>query len=76
MTDDLHSACAQAVHVLTLDGRRLKAGRAVLFVARALGYSKSARLGALPPFIWVIEASYLVVANHRGFFSKFLFKSE
>lgn len=76
MTDDLHLACAGAVHVLTTDGRTLKAGQAALFILGALGYPTSAWFGGLRPFIWGIEAVYQVVARHRPFFAKFFFTSE
>jgi len=74
MTPALAAACADAVHVVTADGRVLRAGRAVLFVLEQLGWP--VRLLALPPLIWPIEWLYRVVARNRAFFSRFLFRRE
>ncbi|MGH7321876.1 MAG: hypothetical protein ACRELA_19930 [Candidatus Rokuibacteriota bacterium] len=74
MSDSLAARCARSVHVLTADGRLLAAGRACLFVLGALGWPRLARAGALPPLIWLVEAGYWIVARHRGFFSRLLFR--
>lgn len=76
MTDALRVACDRAVHVISRDGEVLKAGRAVLFVLRELGWRKSTWLLRLPPFIWGIEIGYWIVARNRRFFSRFLFRQE
>ena len=73
MTPELYAACERAVHVLTVDGRILRAGRASLFVLERIGWGWLARLLALPPFVWLVELVYWVVARNRPFFSRFLF---
>jgi hypothetical protein len=44
----------------------------VLFVYEGLGY-RGLSLGRRRPLSWALDAGYTVVANHRLFFSKFLF---
>jgi predicted DCC family thiol-disulfide oxidoreductase YuxK len=75
MTPELEAACRRAVHVLTADGRTLKAGRASLFVLEAVGYPRwLIRPLTWPPLIWAVELGYKIVAANRPFFSKFLFR--
>ena len=75
MTADLFRASRGAVQVLTRDGVHLAAGRASLFVAREIGfYPRLARLAAKRPLVWAVEAGYQLVARHRGFFGRFLFR--
>lgn len=76
MTPELASACEKAVHVLTADGRTLRAGRAALFILKRCGFGFIARLLRLPPFIWGVEIAYRIVAGHRDFFARFLFIHE
>src|SRR5262249_25440456 len=76
MTPGLYAACDRAVHVLTTDVKTLRAGRASLFVLANLGWGWIARLLALPPFVWLVEIVYRIVASNRGFFSRFLFTRE
>lgn len=71
MTPALAAACAEAVHVVTADGKILKAGRAVLFVLEVLGYRRFARLFAKRPLIWGVEAGYRLVARYRGLLARF-----
>ena len=74
MTPALREACGRAVHVLTPDGRTLRAGRAALRVLAAAGWPRLARVLAVPPLIWLVELGYLLVAHHRRFFSRVLFR--
>ena len=76
MTPELRAACEKSIHVLTGDGRVLRAGRASLFVLAALGHKTTARVLGLPPLIWAVEAGYKIVAANRDFFSRFLFTKE
>ena len=76
MTPELRAACARAVHVITSDGKILRAGRASLFVLDQLGYHRFARLFAWPPLLWLVELGYCLVARNRRFFSRFLFRRE
>ncbi len=58
----------RAVHVYTRDGRWLRAGRSVLFVLSHLGpgWKVLAAVGRIPPFIWIVELGYVLVARNRG----------
>jgi predicted DCC family thiol-disulfide oxidoreductase YuxK len=76
MTPELFAACERAVHVLTPDGRVLRAGRATLYVLERIGWGRLARVLMLPPFIWLVELGYRVVASNRPFFARFLFTRE
>jgi len=74
MTPELYAACERAVHVVKPDGTILRAGRATLFILEHIGWGWVARLLMLPPFIWIVELGYAIVARHRDFFSNFLFR--
>lgn len=76
MTPELRAACERAIHVLTTDGRTLRAGRAALFVLEHLGFRRTARVLRVPPLIWAVELGYFIVARNRRFFSRFMFRSE
>ena len=76
MTPELKAACEQAVHVLTTDGRVLRAGRAAMFVLEHCGAGFPARLMTFPPFIWFVEIGYWIVAHNRPFFAHFLFTKD
>lgn len=77
MTPELRAQAQQAVQVLTTEGRRLAAGRAVLFVLEELGWHpRLVRLAGRRPWIWAVEAGYWIVARHRPFFSRVLFRAE
>lgn len=77
MTPPLYEACKKAAHVLTVDGRTLKAGRAALFILAEIGYPRWL-IGPFtwPPVVWLTELGYELVARNRPFFSKFLFTRE
>jgi len=75
MTDALRDACRKAVHVITDSGEILRAGRAVLFVLEEIGfYPAFMRLLAHRPFIFAVEWGYAIVARHRSFFARILFR--
>jgi predicted DCC family thiol-disulfide oxidoreductase YuxK len=76
MTPALYAACARAIHVVKADGTVLRAGRAALFVLEELGWGWCARLLALPPFLWLVELGYALIAHHRAFFSRFMFRRQ
>jgi predicted DCC family thiol-disulfide oxidoreductase YuxK len=76
MTPALFDACANAMHVVTADAQVLRAGRASLFILQRIGWGWVARILAMPPFIWAVEAGYRIVAARRPFFAKFLFTRE
>lgn len=76
MTPALRAACARAVHVITSDGRVLRAGRASLYVLSQIGHGRIAWLLGLPPLIWCVEIGYRLVAGHRPLFARFLFTRE
>jgi predicted DCC family thiol-disulfide oxidoreductase YuxK len=74
MTDALRIACARAVHVVTPDGRVLRAGPASLRVLERLGFRATATLLSIPPLVWLLEAGYWVVARNRPFLSRLTFR--
>jgi predicted DCC family thiol-disulfide oxidoreductase YuxK len=74
MTPQLAAACARAVHVVTPDGRVLRAGRASLHVLSHTGHPLLARVLALPPLVWAVELGYWLVARNRQLFSRLLFR--
>ena len=76
MTPRLRRACARAVHVVTPDGRVLRAGRAALCVLEQVGWRRTAAVLSNPPLIWAVEIGYRVVANNRSWFGRFLFRGE
>jgi predicted DCC family thiol-disulfide oxidoreductase YuxK len=71
MTPVLYVACKHAIHVVEADGTVHRAGRACLFTLDELGWHRVACFLALPPFIWLVELSYWIVAANRPFFSWF-----
>ena len=77
MTPELEKRARRAIQVITHDGRRLSAGRAVLFVLEEIGWHPVlARLGQRRPFVWPIELGYWIVARNRSFFGRFIFRSD
>lgn len=76
MTDELRAACAKAMHVVAIDGRIYRGGRASMFILRHTGWGWFARLLMVPPFIWFVELGYWIVARNRRFFGKFMFTRE
>lgn len=74
MTPQLRAACAESVHVITRDGRVLAGARAVLFALENLGWKRAARLLSSPLLLPLCEFGYKIVARHRLFFSRFLFR--
>lgn len=76
MTPELRAACAESVHVIKEDGTIVRNGRAVLFILENIRRAPLARLLALPPFIWLVEWGYRIVAKHRILFSRFFFRAE
>ena len=74
MTPELRRACARAVHVVTAEGRVLRAGRATLFALAHAGHPTLARVLGWPPLVWGVELGYRIVAANRPFFARFLFR--
>ena len=74
MTPRLARACRRAVHVVTPDGRVLRAGRAALYVLGAIGWpALLVKLLSLPPLVWLLEIGYRIVADNRMLFGRYLF---
>jgi predicted DCC family thiol-disulfide oxidoreductase YuxK len=67
---DVRRASAEALHVITTAGRVLRAGRASLFVLGEIGWPRTARVLAWPPFVWAVELGYGLVARNRGRISR------
>ena len=76
MTAQLALACEQAVHVVKTDGTILRAGRAALFLLEQTPWKPLAKVLALPPFLWLVEIGYGVIARNRPFFARFFFTKE
>jgi hypothetical protein len=77
MTPALREAARHAVQVVTFDGRRFEAGRAVLFILEEIGWHpRLARLAQRRPLIWLVELGYRIVARNRPFFGRFFFRGE
>jgi hypothetical protein len=76
MTPVLYAACKDAIHVVEANGTARRAGRACLFILDGLGWHRVARFLALPPFIWLVELSYRIVAANRPFSSRFLIRKK
>lgn len=77
MTPQLYEACRQAVHVITADGRLIKAGRAGLFILAEIGYPHWVVCPfTRPPLVWLTELGYRLIADNRRLFSQFLFSRE
>ena len=74
MTEELAAACANAFHVLRADGTTLQAGRAAVYVLGRVGWPKTAAVLAVPPFLWIVELGYRLVADHRLFWDRVLFR--
>jgi len=74
MTPELRAACSRAVHLLTPEGRVLRAGKACLWVLARIGYPVLARVLAVPPLVWVVELGYWLVARNRKLASRVLFR--
>jgi len=73
MTPELREACRRAMHVVTADGRILRAGRASLFVLRETGNRRLAAILGVPPLIWAVEIAYRIVARNRSQLSWLIF---
>ncbi len=73
MTPELRAACRRAMHVLTADGRVLRAGRASLFILRETGNRRLAAVLGLPPLVWLVELAYRIVARNRSELSWLIF---
>src|SRR5262245_65198387 len=74
MTPELRDACKRAAHVITSEGRVLRAGRASMFVLRETGHPLLGRIFAMPPLVWLVELGYIIVARNRSGFSWILGK--
>lgn len=76
MTPAMVEASEKAVQVVTAEGARISAGRAVLFILGQLGWKRFERIFSWPPLLFFVELGYSLVAGHRVFFSKILFRRE
>jgi predicted DCC family thiol-disulfide oxidoreductase YuxK len=72
VTPEIRRASARAMHVLTTDGRVLKAGRASLFLLEVLGWRWTARVLGWPPFVWLVELAYKLIAVNRNRLSRLI----
>lgn len=72
MTPALFQACARALHVITPDGRILRAGRACAYILGAIGFTRTARLMTLAPVRPFVELGYWLVARNRHLLTRFI----
>ena len=72
MTPGLREACRRAVHVVTADGRILRAGLASLHVLAGVGWPVAWM--RWPPVSWLVELGYVLVARHRAAAARWLFR--
>ena len=56
VSEELRLACAEAVHVITRNGRILGGAEAWLFMLRAIGWRTVAILLETPPLFWFLRA--------------------
>jgi len=75
MTPELAAACRRAIHVVKPDGEVVRAGRAGLLVLAECGHGW-ARWLAVPPFVWLVELGYWLVARNRRLAARVLFRTE
>lgn len=71
MTPELRAACEFAVHVVTSQGRVIRAGRAVMYVLHTLGFRWLPWILMHRPFIWFVEIGYWLVARNRKHLANF-----
>lgn len=76
MSPELAEACERAMHVVTTDGRLLRAGRATMFLFEHTGCGWIAKVWSYPPMVWPVEVAYWIFARCRPFFALFLFRRE
>jgi predicted DCC family thiol-disulfide oxidoreductase YuxK len=76
LTPEIRAAAAGAVQYVHPDGRFVSGSRAVFATLRRIGYPGPWRVLAWPPFVWVAELGYRIVARNRGFFSRILLRGE
>lgn len=73
MSPELQQQARRALQVITRNGRRLSAGRAVLFVLEELDWHPTlVRLAQQQPFLWAVELGYGLVAHNRGLLARLL----
>lgn len=76
MTPELRQLAQRAVQVLTADGHRLEAGRAVLFVLAKLDWHpRLVAIAGRRPLIWFVELGYHLVSRARNRLSRVLFRT-
>lgn len=74
MTEELRKKCERAIHVITTDGSILGGAKAVMFIKSKTGWGWFAKILSLPPFIWLLQLTYRIVANNRHAFSKWFYR--
>lgn len=71
----LRARCADQLHVLSPDGHAVVGDQAVLYIYEQLGYGRWIAVLRWPPLSWLTAPGYALLANHRRFFSRFVFRS-
>ena len=70
----MYKACHDAIHVVTKDGKIMRAGKAIMFLLQHLGFPILGRIGSWPPFLWAVEFGYFIVARNRKSVYRWLMK--
>lgn len=76
MTPALRIACESALHAVTPDGTVLRGARGVIKAGEATRFRRAARVLSQPPFVWVLDAGYKVIARNRGLLGRFVLPRE
>jgi predicted DCC family thiol-disulfide oxidoreductase YuxK len=70
MTPELYDACGKALHVISVEGEVLRAGKACLFILHVLGWRNAARVLSFGPLLAATELGYRLVAANRRHISR------
>ena len=73
MTDDAYKRAAREILVFTTDGRCLGGANAFLFFKQKTGWGAIAAVLRIPPFIWLLQGGYWLIARNRGLISKLFY---
>ncbi len=76
MTPKLREECSRALHVITPQGKVLRAGRAVLYILKHTNHPILAWALGIPPLIWIVEAGYWLVARNRAWIGMRLLRGD
>ena len=73
MTPEVYARCDKEMYVITSDGQALPGVKGFLFAMKETGAGSWVTLLSYPPFIWIMQAGYWLVARNRGLISRLFF---